>query len=310
MADLEIQYADYAVWQRERLQGELLERQLSYWRQQLVEAPSVLELPTDRARPRVQSYRGAHLPVSFSSTLTEQLKALSQREGVTLFMTLLAAFNALLFRYSSQPQIMVGTLLANRTRAEIEPLIGFFLNAQPLLTAVSPVISWRELLGRGREVCLGAYAHQDVPFEKLVEELRPERAVSHHPLFQVMMILLNAPAEDLELKGLKLSRLEMEAGTAVVDLTLSLRETTEGIGGWIEYSTELFEAQSITRLATHFERLLEAMVLDPAERFSQAPMLTKSGAPAVALSLESNSTRIPAPPLPVPTVRSPGRADA
>jgi len=276
LADLEIQYADYAVWQRERLQGELLERQLSYWRQQLAEAPSVLELPTDRARPRVQSYRGAHLPVSFSSTLTEQLKALSQREGVTLFMTLLAAFNALLFRYSSQRQIMVGTLLANRTRAEIEPLIGFFLNAQPLLTAVSPVISWRELLGRGREVCLGAYAHQDVPFEKLVEELRPERAVSHHPLFQVMMILLNAPAEDLELKGLKLSRLEMEAGTAVVDLTLSLRETTEGIGGWIEYSTELFEAQSITRLATHFERLLEAMVLNPAERFSQAPMLTES----------------------------------
>src|SRR5205085_3180491 len=185
LPDLPVQYADYAVWQRQLLMGEALDRQLSYWKERLTGAPPVLELPTDRPRPKVQNFRGATLAVELPPEITEELKALSRGEGVTLYMTLLAAFQTLLHRYTGQDDITVGSPIAGRNRSELEPLIGFFANTLVLRTDLSGDPSFRELLRRVRGMALGAYAHQDVPFERLVEELRPERSLSHTPLFQV-----------------------------------------------------------------------------------------------------------------------------
>src|SRR6185503_3064299 len=201
--ELPIQYADFAVWQREWLSGEVLEEQLDYWRKQLTGA-STLELPTDHVRPPVQSYHGATRMVELSEELTRGLRELTRREGVTLFMTLLSGWLALLGRYSGQWDISVGTPIANRTRGEMEGLIGFFVNTLVLRTRMKPTASFREQIQQVREVCLGAYAHQDVPFEMLVEELQPERDMSRSPLFQLMFVLQNAPEGELEFPGLKL----------------------------------------------------------------------------------------------------------
>src|ERR1043166_109409 len=201
LAELPIQYADYAVWQREWLQGEVLEEELGYWRKQLADAPAVLDLPTDRNRPAQQSAREASLPLQLSTELTAGLKQLSKREGVTLFMTLLAAWQLLLARYSRQPDVVVGSPVANRTRSEVEGLIGFFVNTLVLRTQVDGELRARELLQRVREVCLGAYAHQEVPFEMLVEQLQPERNISHTPLFQVMLNLLNVDRKSTRLNS-------------------------------------------------------------------------------------------------------------
>ena len=224
LQELELQYADYAAWQRKWLQGEVLEEQLSYWQRQLGGELPVLELPTDRARPAVQSYRGAHESITLSEELTQQLKALSQREGCTLFMTLLAAFQVLLHRYTRQDDIVVGTVVAGRTRVEVEPLIGLFINSLVLRTDLSGDPSFRELLRRVREVTLGAYAHQAVPFEKLVEELQPERAAGRAPLFQVAFGLQNAPDENLTLPNLTLSSLDFENEMVRFDLTIWFSE--------------------------------------------------------------------------------------
>ncbi|HEY6190004.1 MAG TPA: amino acid adenylation domain-containing protein, partial [Pyrinomonadaceae bacterium] len=213
LPELPIQYADFAHWQREWLQGEVLDAQLSYWREQLADAP-VLQLPTDRPRPAVQSYRGAHHSVRLDAALTDELKRISRQEGVTLFMLLLAAFQTLLSRYSGQEDIVVGSPIANRTRAEVEGLIGFFVNTLVLRTRLEGRPSFREVLGRVREAALGAYAHQDVPFEMLVEELEPERDMSRTPLFQVMFVLQNAPQESVMLSDLSISGVAVEAGTA------------------------------------------------------------------------------------------------
>ncbi|MFQ5796993.1 MAG: amino acid adenylation domain-containing protein, partial [Candidatus Bipolaricaulia bacterium] len=276
LPELPIQYADFAVWQRQWLQGEVLKSQLTYWKQQLSGSPPVLELPIDRPRPPVQIFRGARQSLQLSPTLTEELKALSRRGGVTLFMTLLAAFQTLLHRYTGQDDIVVGSPIANRTRAEIEELIGFFANTLVLRTDLSGNPSFLELLGRVRGVALEAYAHQDMPFEKLVEELRPERHLSHAPLFQVMFVFQNAPSFALEVPGLTLKPLEVDRNTAKLDLTLSMVERPEGLQGVVEYNTDLFDASTITRMLDHFQTLLESIVVDPVQRVLELPLLNEA----------------------------------
>src|ERR687886_738282 len=275
LPELPIQYADFAHWQRQWLQGEVLAAQLSYWQQQLAGAPSLLELPTDRPRPAVQTFRGAAQSLALPETLTEKLKLLSQRSGVTLFMTLLAAFQTLLYRYTGQDDICIGSPIANRNHSETERLIGFFVNTLVLRTPLSGNPSFQELLGRVREVALGAYAHQDLPFEQLVEALHPERSLSHHPLFQVMFVLQNAPMPALELPGLTLSSLEIDSKTAKFDLTLSMEDTEQGLVGALEYNTDLFDAAAIGRMLGHFQTLLEGIVADPQQHVSNLPILTQ-----------------------------------
>ncbi len=270
---LSIQYADYAVWQRQWLSGAVLSAQLAYWKKQLGTAPPALELPTDRPRPPVQTYRGAALPVALSRELSAGLGALSRREEVTLFMTLLAAFQLLLARYTGQKDIVVGSPIAGRTRVETEGLIGFFVNTLVLRTDLSGDPTVRELLGRVREVTLGAYAHQEVPFEKLVEELAPRRDLSRSPLFQVMLVLQNAPLPALSLGDLKLDVLEIEQTTAKFELTLSLGETEEGLRGSLKYSTDLFDAATVERMLGHYQVLLEGIVAEPSRRVSELPLL-------------------------------------
>jgi amino acid adenylation domain-containing protein len=275
LSELPIQYADFAVWQREWLQGEVLEEQLHYWKQQLAGSTTALELPTDKPRPAFKTFRGADVSLTLPKKLSRELMQLSRREGATLFMTLLAGFSCLLSRYSGQADILIGTPIANRTRAETEELIGFFVNTLVLRTELSGNPSFRELLRRVREVCLSAYAHQDLPFEKLVEELQPERSLSHSPLFQVLFHLQNAVTERLQLSGLTMSQLEIETKTAKFDLSLAMAESAEGLIGRLNYNTDLFDAATIRRMAEHFQRLLEAVVENPDEQVSHLPLLTE-----------------------------------
>ncbi|HEX8423112.1 MAG TPA: amino acid adenylation domain-containing protein, partial [Pyrinomonadaceae bacterium] len=276
LADLPVQYADYAVWQREWLQGEVLEQQLNYWRHQLAGAPAALELPTDKPRPAVQRYEGDAVTFTLGAEVTQHLRELSSQEGVTLFMTLLAAFQTLLARYSGQSDISVGTPIAGRTRAEVEGLVGFFVNTLVLRTDVSGDPTFRELLGRVKEVCFGAYAHQDVQFERLVEELRPERDLSRTPLFQAMFMLQNAPAAaagSSHLRGLSVEPLVVESVTAKFDVTLALGESQEGLVGTLEYSRDLFDAATMERFVEHFRQLAEAIAATPDEELSALTML-------------------------------------
>ena len=273
LPELSIQYADFAGWQRDRLRGERLEEHLSYWRAQLTGAPSLLELPTDRPRPPVQSYSGGHETLLLSASLSRSLKDLSRREGATLFMTLLAAFSTLLYRYSGQRDILVGTPIANRNHAETESLIGFFVNTLVLRTRLSEQMTFRELLVQVREMALEAYAHQDLPFEKLVEELQPERSLSHSPVFQVMLDLQNEPMHDLELQGLHLTPLPFDSLMAKFDLVLTVGETDGRLSGQLEYNTDLFDATTVSRMARHLEHLFEAAVSNPDEQVSRLRLL-------------------------------------
>jgi aspartate racemase len=273
-ADLPIQYADFGVWQRRWLQGEVLEGQLSYWREQLGDV-APLQLPSDRPRPALQSYRGARKTIELSKELTQGLKALSRSHDVTLYMTLLAAFQTLLYRYTGQEDIAVGSPIANRNRREIEELIGFFVNTLVLRSNLSGDPSFRELLGRVREVALGAYAHQDIPFEKLVEELHPERNLSYSPQFQVMFVLQNAPSTAWEFEGLTVRSFAVDSETAKFDLTLSLSERAEGLRGSVEYRTALFDDETISRMLGHLQVLLEGIVADPDRSISALPILTE-----------------------------------
>ncbi|WP_309730032.1 non-ribosomal peptide synthetase, partial [Chamaesiphon sp. OTE_75_metabat_556] len=274
LTPLPIQPADFAIWQRQWLQGEVLQKQLSYWQQQLAGVPALLSLPTDRPRPAVQTFAGDHYQFDLSLALTQKLTQLSQEQGATLFMTLLAAFNALLYRYTEQSDIVVGTPIANRNRSEIEGLIGFFVNTLVLRTDVSGHPTFSELLLRVRSMAMDAYAHQDLPFEMLVETLQPERDLSHSPLFQVDFVLQNEPLAQVELDGLTVSQLSTANATAKFDLTLGMEYTATGLrGGW-EYNTDLFDRRTIERLAGHFVTLLEAIVMNPQARISQLSMLT------------------------------------
>ncbi|HYY41158.1 MAG TPA: condensation domain-containing protein, partial [Pyrinomonadaceae bacterium] len=275
LPELEVQYADYAVWQREWLQGDVLAEQLAFWKEQLAHPP-VLELPTDHLRPAVQTFNGAIHLMNLSATLYGALKSLSQREGVTLFMTLLAAFKVLLARYSGQTDLVVGTPIAGRTRVETEPLIGLFVNTLALRTDLAGNPTFRELLARVRGVTLGAYAHQDVPFERLVEELQPERSLSHTPLFQVMVMLMNTPLPELAMAGLTLRRIDLSTGTAKFDVTLLLEERDGGITAQWEFNTDLFNAETIKRMAGHYETLLESIVAQPEQHIAALPLLTQA----------------------------------
>ncbi|BAY46081.1 amino acid adenylation domain-containing protein [Scytonema sp. HK-05] len=274
LPELPIQYADFAVWQREWLSGEVLQKQLNYWKQQLTGATPVLELPTDRPRPPVQSYRGARQFFVLPQSLSQALHGLSRQEGVTLFMTLLAAFQTLLYRYSRQEDILVGSPIAGRNREEIEGLIGFFVNTLVLRTDMSGNPNFRELLQRVRSTAMSAYAHQDLPFEKLVEQLQPERSLSYHPLFQVMFVLQNVPNQTLELPGLSITSVDVDHLASQFDITLSIEETEQGLRGLWEYNTDLFDASSIERMSEHFQTLLEAIVSDPQQHVTQLPLLT------------------------------------
>ncbi|NCS32797.1 MAG: amino acid adenylation domain-containing protein [Microcystis aeruginosa G11-01] len=275
LSPLPIQYGDYTLWQKQWLQGDILQRQLDYWQKQLADAPALLSLPTDRPRPAVQSFAGAHLPFSLSWELTEKLTQLTQEQGVTLFMTLLTAFAVLLYRYTEQEDILIGTPIANRNRREIEGLIGFFVNTLVLRIDLSGKPNFNQLLGRVREMAMDAYAHQDLPFEMLVEVLQPERDLSHAPLFQVDFLLQNSPPSPLELTGLTATPLTTENDTAKFDLTLAMENTGAGLQGVWEYNTDLFDRSTIERLTGNFITLLEALVVNPQQPIFQLPLLTE-----------------------------------
>jgi len=303
---LPIQYADFAQWQRQWLQGEVLRTQLSYWQQQLNDL-ATLDLPSDYPRPLRPSHTGAIQRLELPEKLVAGLERLSQEAGTTLFMTLLAAWQTLLFRYTGQADIAVGSPIANRNRSELEGLIGFFTNSLVLRSDLSGNPTFRELLHRVRETTLAAYAHQDLPFEKLVEELHPERDPSRHPLFQVVFALQNAPMEHLTLPGLTLSSLDLEVTTTRFDLELYLWESGEnfrslwgsgwqqpaGLRGVVVYSTDLFDRTFIVRLLTHFQTLLTAAVAAPDTRLSNLPLL--SAAEEAQLLQEWNQTQRPYP---------------
>ncbi|HLF24968.1 MAG TPA: amino acid adenylation domain-containing protein [Anaerolineae bacterium] len=274
LPELPIQYADYAAWQRAWLQGEVLEKQLTYWQQQLADSPPVLELPTDRPHPAQPSYRGGQYTFPLSPQVTPALHALSQREGATLFMTLLAAFKVLLYRYTGQTDIVVGTLIANRNRAEWGGLIGFFVNTLALRTQLSGDMSFREALQSVREVALGAYAHQDLPFEMLLDALQVERSLNQTPLFQVLFLLENTVRELPGLPGLTTQLRQVDDFIAQFDLSLSVMEAGSELIGAIEYNTDLFDEATITRMSEHYRTLLESSVADPQRRISDLPLLT------------------------------------
>jgi amino acid adenylation domain-containing protein len=264
LAELEIQYADFAVWQREWLQGELLESHLAYWREQLA-GITVLRLPTDRPRPELgkRGFSGMKHPLELSKELSDTLKQFSQREGLTLLMTTLTCFKVLLRYLSGQEDIVVGTDVANRNHAGIEGLIGFFVNQLVLRTNVGQHLSFRELVRRVREVALQAYTHQDVPFEKLVETIKPGRIDKHATLFQVKFMFQNERPSVLNLAGLTLSPLVVENELMDMDLIISLSETPAGLSGWINGDPHLFQATTLARLGTLFETLLQSVVVNP-----------------------------------------------
>ncbi len=276
LPELLIQYADFAYWQRQWLSGEVMETQLNYWQQQLAGAPSLLELPTDRPRPPQQTFRGSAVEFKLSSELTQKLVALSQKSGTTLFMTLLAVFAILLKRHSNQSDIVIGSPIANRNHSGVESLIGFFVNTLVLRIQLEENPTFLELLEQVREKTLGAYEHQDLPFEKLVEELQPERSLSYTPLFQVMFVLQNAPISKLELPHLTMTPLKMENVIAKFDLTLQMEETEAGLSGELIYNKDLFDAATISRMAGHLQVLLEGVAANSQQRIGQLPLLNPS----------------------------------
>jgi amino acid adenylation domain-containing protein len=270
-----IQYSDYAAWQRQWLQRELLQQQVDYWHQQLAGSQELLELPTDKPRPPLQSYQGAHYSHRLSPTLTKKVTTLSRQQGVTVFMTLLTTFYILLSRYSRQPDLCVGTPIAGRTHSQTENLIGLFVNTLVLRSQVQPQQSFMDLLLETRHLCLEAYAHQDIPFEMLVEQLQPTRSLSHSPLFQVMFVLQNHEPAELTLPGLEITALAPDYPIAKFDLTLNIEERDGQWHCWWEYATDLFYAETIERMAGHFEVLLTAIVENPEQSISHLPMLTE-----------------------------------
>jgi acyl carrier protein len=273
LPELPIQYADYALWQRQWLQSSKQEQQVAYWKAQLGYADRVLELPTDRPRPPMATYHGAWDYFTLPASLLEGLAAVSRHEGVTLFMTLLAAFDVLLYRYTGQTDLVVGTPIAGRNRSELEGLIGCFLNMLALRTDLSGNPTFRELLQRVRKVTLGAYSHQDIPIEKLIEELRLARDLSRNPIFQVMLVLQNMPMPELNSAGLVLKPMEVTSTTSLLDLSLYFRELKHELLIRVEYNTDLFNTSTIERMLTHFQVLLEEVVADPARRISELPLL-------------------------------------
>ncbi len=275
LPELPIQYADFAVWQRGWLQGDVLADQFTYWRHQLTDIP-VLQLPTDRPRPVIQSIRGAATARQLSPELAARLLALSRAEKSTLFMVMLAAFDVVLSRYTGQEDIAVGTAIANRNRSDIERLIGFFVNTLVLRTDLSGNPTFRELLGRVRDVCLGAYAHQDLPFEQLVEEFQPKRDLSGNPLVQVTLTLQNAPAASAEIADVRLTPIIADIQTSKFDLTVYVVNQEDGLILDAEYKSDLFDEATISRMLGHLEMILTAAVANPDQPIATMPLLTES----------------------------------
>ncbi|HET7505999.1 MAG TPA: amino acid adenylation domain-containing protein, partial [Kofleriaceae bacterium] len=276
LPDLPIQYADYAAWQRARMERDGLAGDIAYWRAALAGAPPALDLPTDRPRPAVQTSHGSSRPFQLPGPLMARLRALSQREGATPFMTLLAAFSLLLHRHSSQDDLVIGAPVANRGRPEIERLIGFFVNTLALRVDLAGDPTFGELLGRVRQACLGAYAHQDLPFEKLVEELSPRRDLSRSPIFQVSFIFQNIAIPELDVGGLRVVPITVESATARFDLELQVFDRPDGLSGWFEYNTDLFDAATIERLAAQLGRLAEQIAADPDRPISDYALLDEA----------------------------------
>jgi len=289
LPDLPIQYSDFAAWQRSWLQGEVLESQLDYWQRQLAGASPVLALPTDRPRPAVQRFRGASQSFLVPAALTEGLKRLTQNYKATLFTTLTAALQTLLHLYTSQNDVSIGAPVANRSRSELEEMIGFFVNTLVLRTDFSGDPSFAELLGRVRETVLGAHAHQDLPFEKLVEVLRPERDLSHAPLFQVAFSLDNTPANVETASALSFSPFEIDTRNARLDLHLTVVETSKGLAGSLEYNSDLFDAATVERMISHFQTLLAGFVANPDQKISELSLLSEDE--RHQLLVEWNETR-------------------
>ena len=274
LPELQIQYADYALWQRQQLSETLLDEQLAYWREQLQSAPAFLDLPTDRVRPAVKQYRGARESFYISEQLAAELKTLSRAQQVTMFMLLLAAFKVLLCRYSGQEDIVVGTPVANRQQSQIEGLIGFFVNTLAVRTRLDSIERFADLLKRVREEFLAAYQHQDVPFELIVEELAVERSLSYTPIFQVMFALQNELLLPRAMENIEIEVMETEGRTAKVDLLMMIdAHESGGFSGVIEYDTDLFEAETVRRLAQHYRILLQAIVSNGDERIGKLPLL-------------------------------------
>jgi hypothetical protein len=278
LPELEIQYADYACWQRQYLTDSVLEKHLAYWKKELAGNLPVLDLPPDYPRPSGPSHRGAAKSFSLPAELSQSLRDLSNREGVTLFMLLLAAFNTLLYRYTGQDDIIIGVAIANRNRTAIEPLIGFFVNMLPMRTDLSGDPRFSELLGRVKEVALGGYAHQDIPFEKLVEEIQPEGAMRQMPLFRVAFGVQNAPWEDLKLCGIEVKPVIAEQTWVRFDLTLWMTESIKEIQVLWTYSKDLFEEKTVIRMHNHFEALLFNIVDRPDARLTTIDISSRSGA--------------------------------
>jgi surfactin family lipopeptide synthetase A len=294
LAELPIQYADYALWQRGWLQGEALQEQLQYWRDRLQGAPPQLQLPTDRPRPPVESFRGSTLDFELPLSVTQALKDVGQREGATLFMVILAAYQVLLWRWSGQQDIVVGSPIAGRRHRESEGLIGFFVNTLALRVELSGELTFRQLLERVKEMTLGAYAHQDVPFEALVKELRPERNLARQPIFQVALALQNFPEDRLELPQITWTRIDVDLVTTHFDLTLFLSDGPAGLSGLFEFATDLFDRATIERMAGHFRTLLEGVVANPDSSIQELPLLRPRERQHVLVEL--NATAAPQPP--------------
>ncbi|PHM11561.1 non-ribosomal peptide synthetase [Nostoc sp. 'Peltigera malacea cyanobiont' DB3992] len=275
LPELPIQYADFAVWQRQWLTEEIQKQQLNYWKQQLAGAPPLLELPTDKPRPPVQTFCGATQEFQIDQNLSKQIKTFSQQSGATLFHTLLAAFVVLMFRYSGQDDICIGSPIANRNRREIESLIGFFVNTLVLRNQIEGNPSFSEFLSQVRQVATSAYTHQDVPFEQVVEALQPERSLSYNPLFQVVFVLENFLLDTLELPDVTLTPQFVERGTSQFDLTLAVWETKAGLIGSWEYNSDLFEPDTIARMTSHFQTLLAAIIANPNQPISELPLLSQ-----------------------------------
>jgi amino acid adenylation domain-containing protein len=275
LAALSIQYADFAVWQRQYLSGEVLDKQLNYWQEQLATVPHILTLPTDRSRPAMQSFRGGVEHFQLDQNTTQGLKQLGQERGATLFMTLLAAFGVLLSRYSHQSDLLIGSPIANRNQAAIEPLIGFFANTLALRINLSENPNFLELLEQVKQTTLAGYAHQDLPFEMLVEKLQPDRDLSRNPLVQIMFALQNTPQDTWNLSGLSIESLPLLVEEIVkFDLEVNCWETSEGLAMDWAYSRDLFDTSTIVRMGEHFQNLLQAIILNPKTRVEEFSFLT------------------------------------
>jgi len=297
LPQLPIQYTDYSVWQREWFDGDVYQSQLAYWKKQFTTLPPVLELPADHPRPSVQAYRafhGAQHTISLSTQLTHDLKQLCRKENVTLFMTLMAAFQVLLHRYTGENDIVVGTPIAGRQMPETEDLIGLFINTLAMRSSISGELTLRNLLGRVKEVALGSYAHQDLPFERLVKELQPERTLAHNPLFQVMFVLQSEDIQPLQLKGLEVEHFRVGNIMANFDLTLDIVERDEQLVCLFESNADLFESDTVERMMGHFQNLLEGIVANPEQKISELPLLSEAERRKLLIEWNDTTTDYPA----------------